>query len=355
MSEPHTEVSTNLFDYATSELSQDAFICWLASQSHEGANQQTAPLFPASQAFLRLLMRNAESELTSPIIVESIKRQENHIDVLLLANCDGNDYAVIIEDKVKSTEHDDQLKRYEDNAKQKYPDHTILKVYYQTGFQCDYSAVTKANYRIIGREDLIECLKDFANATHDAFLSGYVDHLTGVEEDAKNYKVLSPEQWNANHVMMLYKDIVDMREELGVDIDVSLPRWRGRSSRLLSFARHEEKQFSNRRHYSIYIQATMHAKEEGATAGNLDIQLSVNVGRIASTQERCKIRDEVQECLADNQFGKLSQRHYNQPPDTLCVAKRTTHPLSLTEAVDEIKTAAKDYRQVLDKLGLDRD
>ena len=25
------KVSTNLFDYATSELSQDAFICWLVS------------------------------------------------------------------------------------------------------------------------------------------------------------------------------------------------------------------------------------------------------------------------------------------------------------------------------------
>lgn len=29
------EVSTNLFDYATSELSQDAFLCWLAAHANE--------------------------------------------------------------------------------------------------------------------------------------------------------------------------------------------------------------------------------------------------------------------------------------------------------------------------------
>lgn len=33
------ELKNNLFEYATSELSQDAFICWLASYAHEEAEK----------------------------------------------------------------------------------------------------------------------------------------------------------------------------------------------------------------------------------------------------------------------------------------------------------------------------
>ena len=36
------ELKNNLFEYATSELSQDAFICWLASYAHEEAEKDAA-------------------------------------------------------------------------------------------------------------------------------------------------------------------------------------------------------------------------------------------------------------------------------------------------------------------------
>lgn len=36
------ELKNNLFEYATSELSQDAFICWLASYAHDEAEKDEA-------------------------------------------------------------------------------------------------------------------------------------------------------------------------------------------------------------------------------------------------------------------------------------------------------------------------
>ena len=46
------ELKNNLFEYATSELSQDAFICWLASYAHEEAEKDAA-LNPAGEESFR--------------------------------------------------------------------------------------------------------------------------------------------------------------------------------------------------------------------------------------------------------------------------------------------------------------
>ena len=43
----------NMFDYATSELSQDAFFCWLLSYSTQQDKKEYGDLFRVSQSFLK--------------------------------------------------------------------------------------------------------------------------------------------------------------------------------------------------------------------------------------------------------------------------------------------------------------
>jgi hypothetical protein len=42
----------NLFDFATRELSQDAFICWLASWANPAFKEQNETLHATATAFL---------------------------------------------------------------------------------------------------------------------------------------------------------------------------------------------------------------------------------------------------------------------------------------------------------------
>jgi hypothetical protein len=44
----------NLFDYATSELSQDAFVCWLAAWADPGCRAANEPLHAGRTAFVSL-------------------------------------------------------------------------------------------------------------------------------------------------------------------------------------------------------------------------------------------------------------------------------------------------------------
>ncbi len=99
--------STNLFDYATSELSQDAFIAWLCANY----NSDDSQVKRASQAMLRKFIDVDDS---SDISVVDVERQTYHIDILLTLEYKSEKFQVIIEDKTNSKDHDNQIERYKE-------------------------------------------------------------------------------------------------------------------------------------------------------------------------------------------------------------------------------------------------
>ena len=85
----------NLFHFATSELSQDAFIAWLLSFAMKEHEQEDAALAQCARA----LLQGMYPGMASDEYVTSIELQHNNIDVLVtLENC-----SIIIEDKSKGT------------------------------------------------------------------------------------------------------------------------------------------------------------------------------------------------------------------------------------------------------------
>ena len=84
----------NLFKYATSELSQDAFLLWLLEWSNPENKVFDSNLYEISKSFVLFLLDESESFAIESI--QCVKQYEN-IDVLALVN---EKYAVIIEDKV---------------------------------------------------------------------------------------------------------------------------------------------------------------------------------------------------------------------------------------------------------------
>ncbi|MFD2722736.1 hypothetical protein [Ignatzschineria indica] len=98
----------NLFRYATSELSQDAMICWLlahANPEFEDADPRLQKL--ALTLINQFLEKSGYPPLSEPISKDhfKIKRQYRKVDVVARVN----QYLFIIEDKTVAGIHGDQL------------------------------------------------------------------------------------------------------------------------------------------------------------------------------------------------------------------------------------------------------
>lgn len=106
-----TKKTNNLFDFATSELSQDAFLCW--SLNWLGVKEDTEdPYYKYGKAMLDLFLGEYKKDTYKEV---KVLKQFNKIDVLVLFK-DNNDnqYALIIEDKTNTSEHNEQIKKYKE-------------------------------------------------------------------------------------------------------------------------------------------------------------------------------------------------------------------------------------------------
>ena len=102
-------VKHNLFAFATSELSQDAFFCWALDCLNR---DEDSPLYGLGRSFWALLS-GPKNDALPKIKGVVIRRQFKHMDVLaLVVYSNGTIDALVIEDKVNTSEHDDQIQAY---------------------------------------------------------------------------------------------------------------------------------------------------------------------------------------------------------------------------------------------------
>lgn len=122
----------NIFDYATKELSQDAFLCWILSFAK--------PEYKIGHKYLHLLALDCFDQLLDfkePITTLVIKTQVKSIDIWIEIN---GSHLIIIEDKTFSTLGNDQLERYY-NIAEKYIQESEFKtfncVYFKSGIESE--------------------------------------------------------------------------------------------------------------------------------------------------------------------------------------------------------------------------
>jgi len=190
----------NLFDYATSELSQDAMLCWLLDWAKPENANAGSRLHELGRDLLGLIFEKCGKTMPATINKLDVRKQVAGIDILCTLN---DQIAVIIEDKVGTQEHSDQLNRYMDNvqAELSFRPETILGVYVQTGDQSDYSAVLGSNYAVINRLELLAILesqKARDAAKHSDLLRQYAFYLRWLEDDVQSYLHLPTSNWEWN-------------------------------------------------------------------------------------------------------------------------------------------------------------
>ena len=219
--------TNNLFNFATSELSQDAFFCW--SLNWLAVKEDTDdPYYKYGKAMLDLFLGdNKKDEYTDVLIKKQfVVKQENDeinnstktdstpnekkrknkgiIDILVLFKIDGKTHALIIEDKTHTSEHCDQIATYKKNLPptlkksndaeiEPYKDlssENIYTTYVKTGIMYSQDIFMKNTVNtIVDFDRLYSLLTSYSPESKEAITSDiFLDYYHYLGETKENYE-----------------------------------------------------------------------------------------------------------------------------------------------------------------------
>ena len=168
----------NIFNYAKSELTNDAIICWML----DWTNSEHEIYKNLSQDMIRLFTKNKDLDVESV----KIKKQYKNIDVLVEVN---DSEVIVIEDKVKTSSHSNQLERYKDTIDNEefYKNYNKHYIYYKVGNESQNNGVEQAGYTRIKRDEILNIIKKYRDLNND-LLNDYIDYLESIEKTSNMYK-----------------------------------------------------------------------------------------------------------------------------------------------------------------------
>lgn len=186
----------NIFDYATSELSQDAFLAWYCCWADESMTDDME-LHASARAFLKKHITVQQPDFCEEIRTVQVKRQYEHIDLLVTVN---DDMSVIIEDKVNTGPHGNQLERYAQLISGRK-----VQLYIKTGDESldKKKRIEDKGYYVIDRADLLRNL-EACKSKNEIFLS-FISRLRRKEDAIHTYR--ETESWDRSQLIGFYKDM----------------------------------------------------------------------------------------------------------------------------------------------------
>ncbi|MDQ7074442.1 MAG: PD-(D/E)XK nuclease family protein [Gammaproteobacteria bacterium] len=198
----------NLFSYATSELSQDAFICWLLSWASPELKGSDKGLHECAINLIKSLFDKHKISIPSNIEQVEVRKQDNNIDVLCIIN---NTYPILIEDKTGTKHHSNQLTRYLEDVKNRdFKEQNIIPIYFKTEDQASYSSVEENGYKPYLREDFLKILNAYNGV--NAILVDYRSHLKSISDKVESYKSKEISKWGRYAWIGFY---LELQKQLG--------------------------------------------------------------------------------------------------------------------------------------------
>lgn len=192
----------SIFNFATSELTQDAFISWLlhwADPKYKNLNKQ---LHDLGISFLQSLVA-FENITISEISDLKIKQQFNKIDVFVTFKMGDCNYGIIIEDKVHSSDHSNQLGRYLTKISELKTCNVLVPIYFKTGYQVNLSRIIENKYHhytvkdflmVLTNEKVIEINNDVLSQYYSYLLEKEM-HFDNAKIEASNYLIKPIKDW----------------------------------------------------------------------------------------------------------------------------------------------------------------
>ena len=155
----------NIFEFATKELSQDAVFCYILDCFHDPEKKGIA------QKFLYLI-RVPDID---KIVQLDIYQQQDNIDIKVIVRYEGGSQKyVLIEDKVYSAIHDNQLMRYKEAtlAREACRDEEIIGIFFKIGTPLPWEklACKDARFTVLDYKEFLSFLE---SATEDPVLCAF--------------------------------------------------------------------------------------------------------------------------------------------------------------------------------------
>ena len=171
----------NLFNFATSELSQDAFLCYLSSFAKEEYKDNIEE-YNLANKFLKEILEKCNIK---DIKIESIdiRKQYLNIDVLLIIN---KKYYIIIEDKIHACEGDNQVNRYYKKLSNEVQSENIKTVYLKTGDESYSNLIGKGVNCLYLRKDMLKLKESYKGK--NIIINDYFSNLQNMQDIQDNFK-----------------------------------------------------------------------------------------------------------------------------------------------------------------------
>lgn len=192
----------NLFDYATKELAQDAALAYILAWAHPSyQNKQHRPLNELGTGMLRAMLASQRSEFAILNVTSiEVKTQDNRIDVLARINDENEDGIVLlIEDKVDTHEHANQIERYVEVARENYENREIVPVYVKTGNASHYALPPKEVCGRILRQDILRLLNQYGTAG-DTIIDNFKRYLQNWGDETNSYLKHPVSKWSEDWI-----------------------------------------------------------------------------------------------------------------------------------------------------------
>ncbi|WP_330112706.1 PD-(D/E)XK nuclease family protein (plasmid) [Cetobacterium somerae] len=248
----------NIFKYATSELSQDALICYVLSYYDEIFKETYSLEYLFAEKFLYHIM---EKVGLKNLQVKKLKleKQVLAIDILLIIN---DSIYIIIEDKTFTSERENQMNGYREKVINKYKvkEENVYCIYYKTGDE-SYSNLYliqqgKNTYTIL-REEIISLFKKYEgnNIIHEDYLLNLID----IQNEKESFKDrdLRIESFNWSEIIGFYneldKSFLRLKQEGIMPKDIGF-NWHYTANKQGGFMCYYFENVLNFQKYSYYLQ-----------------------------------------------------------------------------------------------------
>lgn len=190
-------MAPNIFDIATKELNQDAFITWLLQFADSKYKATNNLLHECGKAFVYQLIRKQLAGFDEQIIKVKAGRQWESIDVWAEIN---DKYLIIIEDKTYTSHHSNQLVRYKTTAEEWCLKNNYEKpicIYLKTGNESlnSLNSIIRQGFSIFNRVDFINLLKQYKSTQNNILLDFY-ERLTRIEKSNNEFENKNIGKWN---------------------------------------------------------------------------------------------------------------------------------------------------------------
>jgi hypothetical protein len=200
-------VTPNIFNYATSELSQDAFFCWLLEWSKD--EYAMYKLNKISLGFINYIMDKAKKDKIDIVKEIDIKRQNEKIDFYVKIN---NTTIILFEDKTGTKPHDNQLIRYKKSIEKKYKDYQLVYVYLKSDivWKSERKEIMDADYIIIDISGLVNIflglldIFENKNSSDNDLFDDYFNYIVSKSKTYDSFRILPYSKWNDNAWLGFY-------------------------------------------------------------------------------------------------------------------------------------------------------